>query len=189
MTINTFSLINQVGRDQLRDLIGLKLESLSGETLPDFLMAPSVTVKAGDQIVTIFGKTDDSEIPDFEGYASTLCVARGSLADLTLHRQAGNIYKQYSGSEITGIGIVREDLESVESGKANWQHSADIAIVLELQSGFLVISKMGQHDEVLRVQFLKSFDIDGIPKLDSYFEEDILTTIRSSRNYESLLVV
>lgn len=189
MTINSFSLIDQAGRVQLRDLIGLKLESLSGETLPDFLMSPSVTVKAGDQIVTIFGKTDDSEIPDFEGYASTLCIARGSLDDLALHRQSGNIYKQYSGSEITGVAIVREDLESVVSGQVVWRHSADIAIVLEFQAGFLVISKMGQHDEVLRVQFSKSFEIEGIPKLDSYFEDDILTSIRSRRRYESLLVV
>lgn len=188
MTIKSSSLIDQAGRLQLRNLIGLTFESLSGETLPDFLMSPSVTVKAGGQIVTVFGKTDNCEIPDFEGSASTLCVEQGSLDDINLHRQSGNVYKQYSGRGITGIGIVREDLESDVSGQVVWQHSADIAIVLELESGFLAISKMGQHDEVLRIQYLKSFEIEDIPKLDSYFEDDIFNTVRSIRSYESLIV-
>jgi hypothetical protein len=47
---------------------------------------------------------------------------------------------------------------------------------------------MGQHDEVLRVQYLESFEIEDIPRLDSYFEDDIFNTVRSIRIYESLIV-
>lgn len=173
--------IGSAAKEILVNLVGSTLESVSGPGLPSYLISPRIFVSASTGNVELFGDVEDSPIADFEGVMSTLNVDVALREEVELAKTQGNVYRQKSGMDITSVRVIRETATCTNGGSLNWVYESDIGILLVLSGGFLVVSKLGQHDEALKVQFLDEFNPMIVERLDSYFESDLIQNIVYSR--------
>ena len=78
--------------------------------------------------------------------------------------------------------MIQDKLVGYLDGKESWEYSTDIGIVLKLESGFLALSRLGYHDEMLQVTYLNEWDLEAIPDTLGRFDNDLHVNFTSSRS-------
>jgi hypothetical protein len=160
----------EVEIQQLSALIGSRFHFFGGIDLPDFLMAAQLVISTSEHDLVFEG---DIAVSDFQGYAenySKITVRPASTSELTNLIAAGNVYSEHSGTVIRNVYVVRRLITELKNGSPSWLLSTSRAVVLDLGSTQLCISKLGEHDEALAITNMSGFNISKVPDTSNYFE-------------------
>lgn len=164
---------SEVEIQHLSALIGSRFHFLGGMDLPDFLMAAQVVISTSENDLVFEG---DIVVSDFQDYAenySKITVRPASTSELSNLITGGNVYSQHSGAVILDVYIVRRLIAELKTGSPSWLLSTSRAVVLDLGSTQLCLSKLGEHDEALAITNMRGFEISKVPSTSNHFEAEL----------------
>jgi hypothetical protein len=173
------AILGQFELDCLQSVIGDKFLFVGGRGMPHWLMSWTVVVAAERYKIHIFGDIFLSLDEDFDP-ASTLraeFAAGDAISGENFER-----YSDHGGEEIKTVHVVREVWRRFDHGTLVWTSISDIAIVFGLETCDLVVSKAGQHDEMLKVSIFDRFDQKFLPELDTWMEDEGPSRYERSRS-------
>ena len=78
---------------------------------------------------------------------------------------------------ITGISIVRETLESFEEGVASWLLRSDVALVIHLVKGDIVIRQVSLSVEAIAAEYVDEFTLSVFEKPSNRFENELFPSL------------
>ena len=163
------AILGQLELDCLQSVIGDKFLFVGGRVMPHWLMSWSVVVATERYKIHVFGDIFLSLDEEFN-HASTLraeFAAGDAISGKNFER-----YSDHGGEEIKTVHVVREVWNRFDHETLVWTSISDIAIVFGLETCDLVVSKAGQHDELLKVSYFDRFDEALLPELDTWMEEE-----------------
>ena len=180
---------NQFSRlalESFQSLLGAKFESLSGPTLGPDLVSDLIIIETNSGNVAIQG---DIVHLNFEGFEDTYSklVATGDVEKLlTQAKKIGNLYYFRAGENISQVLILRDEITCFENHEFSWKYVSDSGLILQLDSGFVAITKLGYHDELLSISYMDKLDMDEIPAPTAAFEDNLDTNLVVKRKFISL---
>lgn len=161
----------------------LKLQGLEGQTL-EYLCEPqgwTGNFAVDLQVVTTLEIVDiclDVELLSFQGYEDEYSIFVSSDADPKKSMRGlknGHAKFQLAGEQIRKIWVIEETVRHLENGKETWDYICDVAIVLELETGLIVVSKATHYSELLQVTYTNSSNIEDYPKTVGFPEGDLIS--------------
>lgn len=164
----------------LRDLIGAEFDSIAQEGLPDYLAGTEVLIVTDRNILHIWSEVEELSFEGFEEDYSSLRVNSGG-ENLATATELGDRYYFHSGEHIERVAVVRETVSESKFGNPTWEYTSDIAIILTLSGGTLVIERDDLNMEVFHIRF---FDKDESPVITSpttYWQDTLDTRYRVER--------
>lgn len=177
------------------DLAGIhKLQALLGQSF-SFLGGPALSkILSGDRIVFVCDKSAISFNcnfidADLEGFPDEYNIVRPEeprLVDIEKAKQRGYFYTQLAGEQVKEISIVEETVTRYRGSEQLWSFVSDVAFIFEMAGGFVAISKLSHHMEMLKVTYGNSLDSLVIPETSNRFEEDIFLSLEVNRRTISL---
>lgn len=166
----------------LRALKGQRLAYVAGPNLTSEFSSDFVIIATDAQSIGLEG---DIHFEVFEGFPevySSIETRKTVQNDVAESKAAGNQYFCKQGELISEISIVRDSLEGSTAGLLPWHYETDIGISLKLESGSLVISRLGYHDETLQVTYLDQMNLKDVPPTLGRFDSDPHSTFTSTRS-------
>lgn len=167
-------------------LVGANFEYLAGPTLGADLVSDLIILCTTTGNIAIQG--DICEL-DFEGFTETyskLIVNPKSEKYLGEAKNNGNLFFFKAGEKISSVMILRNFVTCFENHKLSWEYVSDAGLILKMESGYLAITKLGQHDELLAVTYLDELDMSQLPNLTSAFQDSLETQIENNRKILTL---
>ena len=172
--------IDDIGK--LRTLIGQRLQYVAGPYLSSQLQSDFIIIATNGQFVGLQGDIHEDVFEGFPESYSSIEIVKPDENDIDKSRASGNEYSFKKGERISNLFVIRDVLEGYRDGKHVWEYSTDIGIALELESGSLTVSRLGYHDEMLQVTYLKELEVKGIPETLGRFDNDLHTNFASTRS-------
>ena len=170
-TLNTFSL------PELRllgDHIGSTFDSIAGNGLPDYLTSTEIFIVTSHGVLHLWCDSVEYEFQSYSEDFSTWTLDKESegLQDAT---NQGDRYFFHKGEELLSAELVRETTREISFGETSWEYETDIAVILNLAGGKLVIQRTDLNVELLTARFLEANDQLEIPPSDAYWEVTVDT--------------
>lgn len=157
----------------LRSLIGQKYRFIGGINLEDDLVSDHVVVFCEFGSLAITGDTYEDAFEGFDETYSSLVIQAAKSSDEDAIRKAGLLFKQNMNQVVDDVLRVDERVTLTERGETVWTHTTTVSLVFVLSSGFTAVTKLGHHDEMLKVTFGEVFDLDLLPSTLGGFEQSI----------------
>jgi hypothetical protein len=177
-------MINILSLDELEllaQLQGSELTFYGGPNLGNFQTATCIVICSSKSKLEISG---DVLFETFQGYPneySKLEIHAAKPETLSETVAQGNTYLFHHGETIIGVEVVEETVEEWVGGKNTWVYRTDVAVILKFETGFISISKLHHNHEVLHVEHSANQQEMGSIQIESFFEEDLLTTYKVSQ--------
>lgn len=168
--------------ESLRTLVGQKLQYVAGPNLSSLLQSDLVIIATDSQCVAFQGDIHEDAFEGFPETYSSIEAFRAEETDIIDSISNGNQYFFKKGEQISGLFVIQDKLVGYLDGKESWEYSTDIGIVLKLESGFLALSRLGYHDEMLQVTYLDELNLEDIPETLGRFDNDLHVNFTSSRS-------
>lgn len=184
--MDSLNRINDNELGQLGSLVGATFRFLGGASLDADRISDRIVVTTEIGSVTIFGDIKDGNFEGFDDEYSTLEVVASSHSEVEKIISTGHLFRQFFGQTIVGIKVVDETITCVKGGVKVWTYCTAVSLVIYFESGFAAITKLGHHDEMLKVTYGATFDIDALPKTEGRFEEGIHETYLYNRELISI---
>lgn len=184
--IRESEITSKTSLELLNSLIGQQFRFVGGPALWEGMNADRVLVATSNNVISF--NCDLVEL-SFEGLAdeyNIVTIVAASEPDVSTSQNKGYIYLQHANEEIKSISIVEEEVLESSGVTKNWKFVSDVAWILTMETGSLVITKLNHHMESLKVDFVTNFDKFKIPRTESRFEENILTSLSVFRRTLSL---
>lgn len=190
--IEIFNTLNGEELLCLDALRGTTLRRIFGVNLDVRLMSEDVSLETDQATITLWGDVEDlGDWEGFEGQYSVLHIDEGVpsiYADTDVAAMNGpkeGSFFFHAGERIDDVIIVRERVVKVVADEVEWEYTTDVAVIFELSSGVLAISKSALDGELLNVTIGESLDRLTLPPVGAFwFHWDVLGTefLRSSKN-------
>lgn len=155
-------------------LVGSTFISLSGDQMESADLSWShVAVETSSQIVEL---RLDLEVTDIDGLQDEFPALRANQLDsLPLKAtRAGHVFYQHKGQRIRGIYIVRDEIVGSRGTQEAFTSTADIGVLIELESGWLSICRASHFVEAFRIQHEKTFGQLNLPDTAAEWEETLV---------------
>ena len=159
----------------LRKLIGNTFEFIGGYSLPDFLTSDVIVIATDEIAIKVSGDIFEAEIEGYPENYSKVKITQLTDAQVRILRASGEIYPRGSGLVVQDVSLVIRTTSEFKNGIQTWSIESLRAIVLNLGSTNLIVSRLGDHDEVLAASFVKNFSFSSLPSVSNYLEEDLET--------------
>ena len=167
---------------ELRDMIGQRLAFIAGPNLSSDLSSDFVIIATDTDLFGLQGDVHQDLLEGFPELYSSIQTCTVEKQDLEEARTHGNQYFFKKGERISEILLVRENMECFIDGKQAWLYTSDIGIVLKLESGYVAITRLGYHDEMLQVTYLGELIVDNLPTTSGRFENDLHSNYSITRS-------
>ena len=161
----------------LKALIGQEFKCIGGPEVPDFLVSDSFVIGTSSSAVEISAEVKAHHVdPGSEEFSKLIIdVPDDEYLDKTL--KSGNMYLLDRRNLITGISIVRETLESFEEGVASWLLRSDVALVIHLVKGDIVIRQVSLSVEAIAAEYVDEFTLSVFEKPSNRFENELFPSL------------
>jgi hypothetical protein len=165
---------------QLKALVNEEFKFIGGPEVPDFLVTDSFVIGTSNSAVVVSAGMQDASISDRIEDFSCLMVedADADLVAETL--KSGNMFLLNRRNGITGFSIVRERLTHSERGEVSWRLISDVALVIHLVVGCVVLRMVSHSVEAIAAEYVNEFSINSFEKPSSRFENDLFDTYSST---------
>jgi hypothetical protein len=175
-------IVNTFSRTQLRDLKSLEGQEfrfIGGPEVPDFLVSDSFVISGSKSALKVSGNTMEVQVNENVEEFSKLEVevADANLVAATL--KSGNMFLLNRRNAITGISVVRETLVHEGSDGEEWTLNSDVAVVIHLAKGNLILRLVSHSVEAIAVEFVMEFNVSAFEKPSSRFANDLFDGYRS----------
>jgi len=169
-----------------KTLVGAQFEYLAGPTLDPDLVSDLVLIQTNSGTIAIQGDILQLDVEGFDDTYSQLVATSDAQQALTKAKRIGNLYFFKAGETISKVLILRDEIRCFENHEFSWKYVSDSGLILQLDSGFIAITKLGYHDELLSVSYLEKLDSDEIPTPTAAFEDNLDTNIVVERKFITL---
>lgn len=170
----------------LNALVGANFGFLGGFNLNADLVADHLVLVTDEVAVTISGDTFDGDFEGFEDEYSKLEVRAAGDPEIQMVTAAGYLFRQYSGQPIVDVKAVVETVTCFETTSELWRYSTVVSLVVFFESSFVAVTKLGHHDEVLKVTHGRLFDVTALPKTEGRFDDGKQGSYRFVRELKTL---
>ncbi len=164
----------------LTSLIGKKFLHLVSANLTPDLVGDSVyvltefdSIKIGSRVVVL----------NFEGIDEEYTVLTVSSLEsdvLSGNRNSQDRFYKFSNEEIIQGYVFRETITEYENDVENWTYESDVAVVFQLKSGFISVSKDTHNNGVLQVEYL--YDLETLTNVPNLYSDNLFVTHTISRS-------
>ena len=177
ITTNTFT-HSELGI--LQSHIGSSLDSIAGNGLPDFLTSTEILIVTTDGVLHLWCDSVEYEFQAFSEDFSTWRIDEvpSGLAEATSH---GDRYFFHKGEEVLNVEVVRETTREIQFGEPRWEYTTDVAVVLTLSGGKLVVERTDLNIEILTARFVEEGDDFELTPSDSYWKDTVDTRYENER--------
>ena len=174
---NTFSAVEL---KQLLALVNEEFKFIGGPEVPEFLVSDSFVIGTSNSAVVVSAGMQDASVGDkIEDFSYLMVeVADSDLVEKTL--KSGNLFLLNRRNGITGFSIVREMLTHSEGSETRWQLISDVALVVHLVEGCIVLRMVSHSVEAIAVEYVSDFSINSFEKPSSRFGNDLFDTYSST---------
>jgi len=175
-------IVNTLSRAQLNELkslVGQEFKFIGGPEVPDFLVSDSFVISCSKSALTVSGDTMEVEVNENLEEFSKLKVQVTDVNLVSATLKSGNMFLLNRRNAITGISVVRETLVHEGSDGEEWTSKSDVAIVLHLAKGNLILRLVSHSVEAIAVEFVLEFNVSTFEKPSSRFENDLFDVYSS----------
>lgn len=171
---------------KLSSLIGQKYLHFGSGQMSPWLQSDEVILTTESESLSLQAHIRDE---DFEGYGQTYSLIR--ISEATTERlksleSSGKIHRNYSGEVIRDLNVVTETVQMKSSSSPEWEYTTSVAVIVILESGYIAISKLDHHNELLIVTFGSEFLMSELPRIDHHFRDGSERRFTFSRGVSSL---
>ena len=159
--------------ESLKRLKGTKYTSIVGTNLDASGFTDEVIILTDTSAARVTGDVIEKDFEGFSEEYSVIKIEEPAASAIAKALESGNIFRQFSDALIVGVKIVFEQVTLVQSGTPAWSYESVKSIVIELESGFIAITKVSHHVELLHVDFLATFSLEQLPETVGLFEDDL----------------
>jgi len=169
-------------QQQLAALVGQKLAYITGFGVKRYLVSALLLIVTSDSVVDVSGSIATEDFPGYREDFGFISIGKSLESDVSVSQREATRFFKFAGEEIQRVEIRRATISKHANGEAVWQYSADIAILIKVASGWISISLLNHHDQILTVTYTSNNEKLEIPETDSLFESDLF------EKYEVVLV-
>jgi hypothetical protein len=160
-------------RQQLAALVGQKLAYITGFGVKRFLMSALLLIVTSEAVVDISSSISTEDFPGYREDFGFIRVGKSLESDISVSQREGTRFFTFAGEKIERVEIRRATISKVENGANVWEYSADVAILIKVASGWISLSLLNHHDQILTVTYTGKNEQLDIPETDSLFESDL----------------
>jgi len=171
---------------ELRSILNQRLAFIAGPNLSSDLCSDFVIIATADDFLGVQGDVHQGHLEGFSELYSSIETCKVEKEDLEEARKHGNQYFFKKGEIISRIFLVRDRVQGFVDGKEAWTYNSDIGIVLKLESGHVAITRLGYHDEMLKVTYLDELSVENLPATTGRFEVDVHSNYSLTRSLISV---
>ena len=163
----------------LKSLVGQEFKFIGGREVPDFLVSDSLVLGASNTALAFSAAMKDVTINGAIEEFSFLFVEVANEDVVAETLKSGNMFLLNLRHEITGISIVRETLTHFVKNLPSWTLSADVALVLHLVEGNVMLRLVSHSVEAIAVEYAHDFSLSSFEKPSSRFKNDLFDAYTS----------
>lgn len=180
---------NTIGETEmsiLRGIVGNEFLFIGGPEVPEFLASDFFVVGTSGLAVSVSGSMTELVIDSLPEDFSKFEIEVSGAAIVASTKKSGNMFLLNRKGPITGISIVKEKLSNFSHGIEKWSCKTDVAIVVHLQDGYVVIRLVSHSVETILVEYVREFSLASFEKPSSRFENDLFDSYVSTFELESI---
>jgi len=177
---------NKLTQNQVIEICGMinqRLAYIAGPNLSSDLSSDFVIIVTDKDSYGLQGDVHQDFLEGFSELYSSIETCEVDKDELEEARTRGNQYFFNKGEVISEIFLVRDSIEGFNEAKETWQYNSDIGIVLRLESGYVSITRLGYHDEMLQVSYYGELTVANIPRTHGRFESDLHSNFTVKRSF------
>ena len=164
-------------------MINQRLAYIAGPNLSSDLSSDFVIIVTDKDSYGFQGDVHQDVLEGFPELYSSIETCEVENEELEEARTRGNQYFFNKGEVISEIFLVRDSIEGLNDANEPWQYSSDIGIVLRLETGYVAITRLGYHDEMLQVSYFGELTVENIPATLGRFETDLHSNYTLTRSF------
>ncbi len=180
------NIIGESGMSILRGIVGKEFLFIGGPEVPNFLASDFFVLSTSGAAVSVSASMTDLVIDSLPEDFSKFKIALSSEAIIASTKKSGNMFLLSRRGLIKGVSLVKEKLSNFEKGIEKWSCKTDVAIVLHLQDGFVVLRLVSHSVETILVEYVRDFSLESFEKPSSRFENDLFDSYVSTFELESV---
>jgi len=177
---------NKFTSEQIIEICGMvnqRLTYIAGPNLSSDLSSDFVIIATDKAFYGFQGDVHQDLIEGFSELYSSIETCDVETEELEEARTRGNQYFFNKGEVISEIFLVRDNIEGFNEAKEAWHYSSDIGLVLRLESGYVAITRLGYHDEMLQVSYFGDLTVENIPTTQGRFDRDLHSNFTVKRSF------
>jgi hypothetical protein len=178
--------IGESGKSILRSLVGEEFLFIGGPEVPDFLASDFFVISSSGLAVDISAAMADLVIDSVTEDFSKFEIELSRDETIASTKKSGNMFLLNRRGFITGISLVNETISNLENGIEKWSCKSDVAIVIHLQDGFIVLRLVSHSVETIIVEYVRDFSLVSFAKPSNRFENDLFDSYVSTFELESI---
>jgi hypothetical protein len=164
----------------LKSLIGQNFQFVGGPEAPSYLVSDRFLVGGAGWCISISGDIDFADLGDESGEYSYLVVRAASQLEVEKTVESGNVYLTNRSGLILDVSILAETLTQRKGETSVWLHEVDVAVLLRLASGYVILKLLSHNMEAILVEFVEEFSIAKVEPPSNSFVNDDLVSYNSS---------
>lgn len=168
---------------ELKGMIGQRLAFIAGPNLSSDLSSDYVIVATDKGFIGLQGDVHQEVVEGFPELYSSIEICAVEDEDLEESKLRGNQYFFKKDESISEIFLVRDEIQGFNEAKEAWCYKSDTGIVLRLESGYVAITRLGYHDEMLQVTYLTELTERNIPATSGRFESNLHSDYKLTRSF------
>jgi hypothetical protein len=158
----------------LRSIVGQEFRFVGGPEVPSYLVSDYFVLGGSERSISISGDTHHASLGDDSGEYSHLVIRSSTQAEIERSLKSGNVYLINRRSLILGVGIVTETLGQKTLESSDWEYEVDVAVVIRMASGTLVLQLVSHSVEAISVEFMEEFSLSKLASPSNSFEDDLI---------------
>ncbi|MFM2024488.1 MAG: hypothetical protein RLZZ56_501 [Actinomycetota bacterium] len=178
--------ISESGKSILHSLVGEELLFIGGPEVPDFLVSDFFVIGSSGLNISISAAMANLSVDSVPEDFSKFEIEVSSEETVASTKASGNMYLLNRRGLIASISLVKETLSNIDKGVEKWSCKTDVAIVIKLQTGFVVLRLVSHSVETIVVEYVRDFSLDSFEKPSSRFENDLFETYVSTFELEAV---
>ncbi len=158
---------------ELKNMVNQRLSYIAGPNLSSDLSSDYVIIVTDTSFYGLQGDVHQDLLEGFPELYSSIETCAVDNDDLKEAKVNGNQYYFKQGEIISKVLLVTDTIRGFNDSKEAWEYISDVGIVLKLESGYMAITRLGYHDEMLQVTYMEDMKADNLPATSGRFEDDL----------------
>ena len=171
---------------ELKTMVNQRLSYIAGPNLSSDLSSDYVIIVTDTSLYGLQGDVHQGVLEGFPELYSSIETCAVDNDDLKEAKINGNQYYFNQGEVISEVLLITDTIRGFNDSKEAWEYVSDVGIVLKLESGYVAITRLGYHDEMLQVTYMEDMKADNLPTTSGRFEDDLHSSHTVTRSLKEI---